>query len=249
MLGPILLPAVTILLSGVLFWNAHSLQSVIYNSADVQQEVLQSFTGSGTKPPPETTLAFQQSLGFFDDIDDQEWIDLFQGPARDADHYTNPLNPNAGSEQAAFWNFFNQEPVMSCPHLKKVGGLGDGPKWTCDPERLTRVAQRRHKVNPSSTESKCLVYSIGSNGDYRFENGLYKQLGPLCEIHIFDFDAHETPGLAERNMFYHQWGLTSSYSELYKPPKDKEMYTFQQIKKKLGHEHRAVDIFKIDWYV
>jgi hypothetical protein len=88
-----------------------------------EEEELQSSTTSrlasdcsGTKPSPETTLAFQQSLGFFDDIDDQEWIDLFQTPARDADHYANPHNPNARTNQAAFWNFFNQEPVMSCPH-------------------------------------------------------------------------------------------------------------------------------------
>jgi hypothetical protein len=138
---------------------------------------------------------------------------------------------------------------MSCPHLKKVGGLGDGPKWTCDPHRLTRVAERRQAANPSSKESKCLVYSIGSNGNYRFENGLYKELGSTCEIHIFDFGKHEARGLAQKNMFYHRWGLGSSYSEIYKPPEDAEMYTFQQIKKKLGHEHRTVDIFKIDWYV
>jgi hypothetical protein len=200
MIGPIFLSAL-MMLAGVLYWNANKMQTVIYNSTDLQ-EVLQSSTTSRSaltsqsaadcsKPPPETTLAYQQSLGFFDDINDQEWLELFQKPARNADHYQNPRNPNYGSEKAAFWNFMNQEPVMSCPHLKKVGGLGDGPKWTCDPERLTRVAQRRQAANPSSKESNCLVYSIGSNGNYRFEDGLYNQLGPLCEIHIFDFGKHE----------------------------------------------------------
>jgi hypothetical protein len=197
--GPIFLSTLMIL-TGVVFWNADRMQSVIYNSADLE-EVLQSFrSGSAldcSKPPPETTLAFQQSLGFFDDINDQEWLELFQKPARNADHYNIPHNPNFGSDKAAFWNFFNQEPVMSCPHLRKVGGLGDGPKWTCDPERLTRVAQRRQAANPSSKESNCLVYSIGSNGNYRFENGLYDQLGPLCEIHIFDFGHHEVSSVPE----------------------------------------------------
>jgi hypothetical protein len=56
-------------------------------------------------------------------------------------------------------------------------------------------------------------------------------------------------GLAAKNMFYHQWGLGPSESGVYKAPAGAEMYTFQEIKKKLGHEHRAVDIFKIDWYV
>jgi hypothetical protein len=56
-------------------------------------------------------------------------------------------------------------------------------------------------------------------------------------------------GLAEKNMFYHQWGLGPSESDVYKAkaPAGAEMYTFQEIKKKLGHEHRAIDIFKIDW--
>jgi hypothetical protein len=195
MIGPIVLSAL-MMLAGVLYWNANEMQSAIYNSSDLQ-EVLQSSTTTSrraldcSKAPPEKTMAFQQSLGFFDDIDDQEWLELFQKPARSADHYNNPHNPNYGSDKAAFWNFFNQEPVMSCPHLKKVGGLGDGPKWTCDPERLTRIAQRRQAANPSSKESNCLVYSIGSAGNYRFENGLYNQLGPLCEIHIFDFGKHE----------------------------------------------------------
>jgi hypothetical protein len=137
MIGVIFLSAI-MMLFGVLHWNANKMQSV---SVDLQ-EVLQSSTTSRSalaldcsKPPPEKTLAFQQSLGFFDDIDDQEWIDLFQTPARNADHYANPHNPNYGSDKTAFWNFMNQEPVMSCPHLKKVGGLGDGPKWV----RNTRI--------------------------------------------------------------------------------------------------------------
>jgi hypothetical protein len=252
----ILLAALILLLAGVNFWSVKELgQSDVNNSTPLQELLLSSTASSvapgcsGIKPPPETTLAFQQSLGFFDDIEDQVWIDLYQRRARNADHYKRPHNPNEGSNKAAMWNFFNQEPVLSCPHLEKVGGLGDGPKWTCDPERLTRVAQRRHAANPSSTESNCLVYSIGSDGNYRFENGLYEELGPLCEIHIFDFGAHEESGLAAKNIFYHQWGMGSSYSEVYEPPRNAEMYSFQEIKKKLGHEHRAVDIFKIDWYV
>jgi hypothetical protein len=200
MIGPIFLSAIMMLFGG-LYFSANNLQSVKYKSVDLQ-EVLQSSTTSRSaldcsKPRPETTLALQQSLGFFDDIDDQEWIDLFQTPARNADHYQNPRSPNYGTDKAAFWNFMNQEPVMSCPHLKKVGGLGDGPKWTCDPERLPRVAQRRQAANPSSKESNCLVYSIGSNGNYRFEDGLYNMLGPLCEIHIFDFGKHEVSPVPE----------------------------------------------------
>lgn len=150
-----------------------------------------------------------------------------------------------------FWNFFNQEPAFSCPHVFKVGGLGDGPKWTCDPERLQAVADRRKLADPTSAESKCLVYSIGSNGNYRFEDGLYSMLGNTCEVHVFDmgkFGQNEA-SMARKNRYFHQWGLKSSYDHEYQEEINNpqvEWYSFQEIKKKLGHEHRTIDIFKID---
>ncbi len=67
MIGPIFLSALMMLL-GVLYWNANKMQSVNYNSVDLR-EVLQSSATSRSalycsKPPRETTLALQQSLGF-----------------------------------------------------------------------------------------------------------------------------------------------------------------------------------------
>ena len=84
MIGPIFLSAL-MMLACVLCWNANKMQSVVYNSADFGEVLHSSTFGSElgcSKPPPETTLAFQQSLGFFDDINDQEWLELFQKPAR-----------------------------------------------------------------------------------------------------------------------------------------------------------------------
>jgi hypothetical protein len=135
------------------------------------------------------------------------------------------------------------QPDFTCPYERRVGGHGDGPKWMCDPHRLL-------------TQSDCLVYSIGSAGNYQFEESLIRLLGSLhCEIHTFDPGNYARPGDAQRNnIHYHQWGLKSSYDHAYNaeiamnalngaPP---AMKTFQETQKALGHEGRKIEIFKID---
>ena len=83
---------------------------------------------------------------------------------------------------------------------------------------------------------------------------MYDLLGHMCEIHIFDPGNYERPaGLADKNMHYHKWGLTSSYSDEYKARAGREYYSFPEIRRRLGHENRKIDIFKIDcegceWY-
>jgi hypothetical protein len=155
---------------------------------------------------------------------------------------------------------------FSCPRLDKVGGLGDGPKWTCDIDRVGIQAARRKREDPDPApapdKKHCLMYSVGSNGDYQWEDAVQETLQETggCEIHIFD------PGNFDRgvnntnqNMIYHKWGLKSSYEEasnnlVTKRGKNMEVYSFPEILKKLGHEDRTIDVLKIDcegceWYV
>jgi hypothetical protein len=81
---------------------------------------------------------------------------------------------------------------FSCPRLDKVGGLGDGPKWTCDIDRVGTQAARRKQADPDPTsppdKKHCLMYSVGSNGDYQWEDAVQETLKSTggCEIHIFD---------------------------------------------------------------
>lgn len=94
-----------------------------------------------------------------------------------------------------------------------------------------------------------LVYSIGSRGNFRWELGLYEQLGPLCEIHVFDFGDFEDASLTAKNIHFHQWGLGSSYSPDYRRraiERGVPFLPFQEIQKRLGHENRTIDLFKID---
>lgn len=191
-------------------------------------------------------LAYEQSFGFFDDISDSDWKTHYQQAALTAPHYRYDDDRDK-AKTAAEWIFFNWDPYFNCPRKRKIGGLGGGPKWVCDIDRLKRVAAQRQKQQ-GANESPCLVYSIGSKKNYKFEDGLFEIIGPMCEIHIFDPGPYDRQGMEERNMHFHQWGLGSSYSAEWMKKKERKgtFLSFQEIRKRLGHENRTIDLFKID---
>ena len=131
----------------------------------------------------------------------------------------------------------------------------------CDPHRIRALAEARKARDP--THPGCVIYSIGSNGDFGFELGMQQQTGPgTCEFHIFDFGNYEAAmrqsGLARA--FYHRWGLVKQ-----KPPSKNwgwagsqkaptptintkgEFYGLLDIVRLLGHQDLdVIDVFKID---
>lgn len=129
-------------------------------------------------------LAFYESYGFFDDITEEDWK-MRQTWARS--HETRTSHEYFRYHQQSIWYYYNYQPFFSCPHLKRITGNDDGGKWTCDPHRLTKQATRRKQAGGEPPH--CLIYSIGSNGNYQFEDGLYDHLGHnnMCEFHIFDY--------------------------------------------------------------
>jgi Methyltransferase domain len=71
-----------------------------------------------------------------------------------------------------------------------------------------------------------------------------------CEIHTFDPDpryARENDSQVN-NIHYHPWGLKSSDEAFSsgRHPKESQFYSFQEIRTKLKHEDRRIDILKID---
>jgi len=226
--------------------------------------------------PQLSSLAYEHSYGFFDDIPDGEWTEMYQHPALSMPRYlypTDPLrdirkalpSPDNATLTTAWWQYYNVMPNFACPRLKKVGGLGDGPKWTCDPDRLFTGSSSIGGADaadaaPRPPSQRCLVYSIGSNGNYRFEDALYELAVASgkepCEIHVFDPGNYDRDDLQSKNVYYHKWGLTGSgdIDSPIVPRGATEMYSFQQIRRKLGHVNRTIDVFKIDcegceWYV
>jgi hypothetical protein len=59
---------------------------------------------------PAFQLAFEQSLGFFDDISNDLWISYYQDRARKAEHYRVPKKTNSRMGWTHHWNFFNWDP-------------------------------------------------------------------------------------------------------------------------------------------
>jgi len=179
-------------------------------------------------------LANTESLGFFDDIPSATWNLMRAKVSKMSPNYNTLALPHMdsegkergdGSNKQPLWFYQNHyEPDFVCQHERRIGNLGDGGKWICDPHRISK-------------QDSCLVYSIGSDNDFSFEESIFKEISPHCEIHTFDFDDYNE-GAKKAGVNYHQVGLGMD-----DPPKFKSLST---IIKELGHVGRTIDIFKID---
>lgn len=115
----------------------------------------------------------------------------------------------------------NWEPNFHCTHKMRIGQIGDGGKWVCDPLRLAK-------------NDNCIVYSAGSNGDFSFEIELKKIL-PKCTIFTFDKDDFPCP---KGVCIFHQAVLGNGSTGCSK--------TWNIITQELNHKNEIIDIFKID---
>ncbi|XP_024539853.1 uncharacterized protein LOC112349514 isoform X1 [Selaginella moellendorffii] len=73
------------------------------------------------------------------------------------------------------WQIFDLiTPTYRCDanSLRRVGVPGDGGKWVCGPIRV---------LGP-----KCVIFSLGSNNQFDFEEAIDAHTGGECEIHTFD---------------------------------------------------------------
>ena len=179
-------------------------------------------------------LALKESEGFFTDISSNQWL-MLKAKAHSMQPNTrgDPNGPESSSRPSV-WFQQHYEPEFICPFERRIGRLGDGGKWICDPHRITMQSQ-------TSDKPDCLVYSIGSNGDASFEAAILKDVGE-CEIHVFDFgdfaDSVKTQTHHSPNVFYHLWGISSYTGGKFK--------TLEDTARLLGHVGRTIDIFKID---
>lgn len=210
------------------------------------------------------SMAYRESLGFFDDIPQEDW-ELMRNITLGRVNNHDPRNPLMHRHVASEWYQKNWDPDFSCRHDTKVG-IGDGAKWVCDPHRLARQAQKRmeqyaqegrltNQLEGKEIRNGCLVYSVGSNGDFRFEEGIHNLIPGACEIHTFDFTNYAGRVPRGKNIYFHHWGIKPSYTETKSTsdtrfqqviPANKPFKTFQETIKELGHEGRPIDVFKID---
>lgn len=170
-------------------------------------------------------IANRQSGGFFTDIDETNWNLLRDRVEKRKNHCCPAVKQNGKRPNA--WYQDNWEPDFTCMQERRVGRMGDGAKWVCDPHRI------------AEKKDKCLVYSVGSNGDFNFEETILKEVHQDCEIHTFD-PSPRYASKAPKNVHYHSWGLGSATDQR------ANFKSLNETVNELGHQGRVIDIFKID---
>lgn len=215
--------------------------------AFVNLVVLVTVHNIGRGKRPSYQLAYKESFGFFDDIEDRNWIRQ-KRKLKTHRLFYNRENPNEGANDSmALWMLNNVDPIFTCQHVIRVGVMGDGGKWTCDPHRL--LNQNKKNKKDQQRQQDCLIYSIGSFGEYSFEDEISRITKKQCEIHVFDPDPQfaRDNDIVERNISYHPWGLIPSYRRVSESTNRNQTYkSLPDMIQELGHEHRRIDIFKID---
>lgn len=175
-----------------------------------------------------------ESLNFFDDIDEKRWNRL-----RERFQKSRPnSNPRRGSKMYRehanhpmyFWTE-NYDPEFTCESEMKFGPISDGGKWVCDPHRIDK--------------NNCLVYSVGSHGDFSFEEAVLSGVSKSCEVHTFDrvtfFNRKQFKPLADKaGVIFHHTSLGKPTTQF---PNGKR---FKEIVSDLKHEGKTIDIMKID---
>ena len=187
-----------------------------------------------------------ESLGYFQDIDDHEWNAMMH-KSQQMQHDALQLAKQGHLEQGeTLFDYF--DPDFSCRLEQKVGGLGDGGKWVCDPHRLMALPSsqppRNHKQSDQPPPPNCLVYSVGSHGDFSFEQAVHREIGTHCEVHTFDFGDFGAQAVAA-NATYHPWGFADT-SFIDPAQGGRTFKTMPQTVEELGHTGRTIDLFKID---
>lgn len=194
--------------------------------------------------------ASQQSYGFFYDVPESHWNQAIEI----ARHQGGRQNKDQALLRAGAPQFYqeNWEPEFSCPFERRIGGMGDGGKWVCDPHRIKQLSSVRKTKD--GDDDPCLIYSIGNDGDQGFEHGIMDIIGEeTCEIHTFEVRSQAEMHRLDRDQndedrrktnlinMHFSWGLLSS-KESPRPG----YKTLAETVKELGHEGRTIDIFKID---
>ena len=94
-------------------------------------------------------------------------------------------------EPASFHRFDLFNPIIDCPtgKLLRIGASGEGGKWLCLEEL------QRH--------SECIVYSVGSFGNFDFEEAILRETN--CSVHTFDCNSEAHTIIGGRHEFHPIW--------------------------------------------
>jgi len=206
-----------------------SLSSLSYEAYSFDRKGVERFVRGGGN---DYETASKDSLGFFDDVQSHTW-DLMKKKVAELRKLPDFPQSDYRNKHPGFYYQYHNEPDFTCPHEMRIGDRGDGGKWICDPHRI-------------AARGTCLVYSVGSRGDFSFEVSVLKEISPDCEIHTFDLDDYTEVAdkeFPQGQVKFHHWGLGVETNE--HNPK----YNIKSLKRtitELGHQGRTIDVFKID---
>jgi len=179
----------------------------------------------GDSVSPDRYLAFRESEGFFEEPTPvwrfRKHVHFHQMCAQAAAMRHQPdYTKNTQDFYQAYY-----EPSFNCEFEQRIGKYYDGGKWVCDPQKIFSQTQ---------DGKPCLVYSIGSAGDYSFEQAVTASISAKCEIHTIDMNpwSSYTQTPPPSNVHYH----------IYKIGKT----SVAEVMSNLGHSNTSIDIFKID---
>ncbi|KAI5118793.1 hypothetical protein M0805_005021 [Coniferiporia weirii] len=130
------------------------------------------------------------------------------------------------------WDFIPA--AFTCPHaVERIGALGDGGKWVCGLERVSR-------------KRPCVVYSVGINHESSFEAEVLQRTA-ACEVWGYDFsvsqfgpEVQDHPALLRRAHFY-PYALGGVDNPNADPA---PVYTLATLMARNGHTH--IDVLKVD---
>eukprot|EP00730_Choanoeca_flexa_P001949 TRINITY_DN10852_c0_g3_i2.p1 TRINITY_DN10852_c0_g3~~TRINITY_DN10852_c0_g3_i2.p1 ORF type:complete len:336 (+),score=59.33 TRINITY_DN10852_c0_g3_i2:79-1086(+) len=143
----------------------------------------------------ECDLSMEQSNGYICDSN-RNWerrVGILRNQAARCDP-----SPEATKSCSAYLQT-NFEPSLSCSFEERVGDIGDGGKWTCDPYRINELHTASSKT--------CAIMSIGSNDEFGFEQGVHCMFGSRCRISTFDHTVKKPHPPSYVN--YHSIGISA----------------------------------------
>lgn len=136
------------------------------------------------------------------------------------------------------------EPTYTCHTEYRRGRLfGDGGKFVCgDSNYFT-------SLSANVPGNKCLVYSVGSNGDARFEQDIVQNFG--CETLTFDPTGNSTNYQAvveAAGATFHAIGVSGAPSNFQNQVTGMttKLLPIKDIADMFGHTARVINILKID---
>ncbi|KAJ3382646.1 hypothetical protein HDU92_004649 [Lobulomyces angularis] len=164
---------------------------------------------------------------------------------------TNTLNEPPNSTDFPYGEmelreFFQKywEPTFFCNFPKRIGKIGDGGKWVCNPKNILEYKKKENK--------RVLVYSIGSNAEYSFEIGINMIFDGFTDIYTFDMKEPKEPPPIFINLhpftklISEQEELENHLKQKIAGPRQLMEKSLLTLTKDLRHEDNVIDILKID---